>query len=260
MPAHSEIEQLKTRLTALSAGSGKGTSARFKLGAQAVDDHLDSGLCPFSLHEIHAETGADAAAGNAFALGLAMRAAPAQPLVWIVQDMASQETGQLFGPGLHELGVDLSALLMVRVKDAAALLATGEETLRSCAAGAVLMSSWGESRAMTLTASRRLSLAARDSGAMALMIRIAAQPGASAAATRWSVRSVLSEGLEANAPGRPAFAVSLLRSRFGAPPGRWIMEWDRERRAFVRPAPLSVGVVPLPADRPVAAGKLRRLG
>ena len=260
MPVSLQVEQLKARLAGLSVEGRRDGSARFQLGMQAADEHLDPGLCAFSLHDIHAETGADAAAANAFALGLAMRAAHGRPIVWILQEMAAREAGQIFGPGLHELGLDPATMLLVRVKSTTALLAAGEDALRCAAAGAVLISGWGETHVMNLTASRRLSIAAQDNRTTALMIRIAARPAPSAAATRWSVRSVLSEGLEAGAPGRPAFAADLLRSRSGARPRRWIMEWDREALSFVRPAPLSVGVVPLSAHRPMAERELPRTG
>ena len=75
MPVSLQVEQLKARLAGLSVEGRRDGSARFQLGMQAADEHLDPGLCAFSLHDIHAETGADAAAANAFALGLAMRAA-----------------------------------------------------------------------------------------------------------------------------------------------------------------------------------------
>ncbi|HEV2081043.1 MAG TPA: hypothetical protein VGR32_01180 [Brevundimonas sp.] len=205
------------------------------------------------LHDVYAATSADSASTNAFALGLGVGAAGGRPVVWALQHMADQESGRPYGPGLHQMGFRPRDLLLVRVRDAAALLAVGEEALRSPAVGAVVLTAWGEARAFTLTASRRLAMAARAGGGSVFLVRAAADPAPSAAETRWSVRAVASSPLEAGAPGRPAFSATLLRSRGGEATRTWTMEWDRERRVFVEPAPLSGGLVPLAAQRQAGA-------
>lgn len=164
MPSTYQIEQLKSRLAKLSRDETGGEAGRFTLGMDRVDAYLDPGPCLFCLHDIHAETAANAVAANAFALGLASRATQDRPLAWVFQNLASQEAGGLHGPGLHEWGLRPETVLIVRVRDATALLAAGEEALKSGAVGAVLMSGWGEAKAITLTASRRLALAARGGG------------------------------------------------------------------------------------------------
>ena len=253
MPSTFQIEQLKSRLAKLSRHEAEGEPERFTLGMDRIDAHLDPGPCLFCLHDIHAQTAADAVVANAFALGLASRATRERPLVWVVQSLASQEAGTLHGPGLHEWGLRPENVLIVRVRDATAMLAAGEEALKSGAVGAVLMSGWGEARAMTLTASRRLALAARAGGSTAFLVRAAATAMPSAAETRWSVRTAPSTGLEAGAPGRPAFVAALIRSRQGAAPTEWTLEWDRETRAFCEPAPLSGRLVSVPVFGSAAA-------
>lgn len=246
MPSTAQITQLKVRLARLSRHEAGGRAGRFTLGMDRVDAHLDPGPCLFCLHDIHAETAADAVAANAFALGLATRAAPDRPLVWVFQTLAGQEAGRLYGPGLHEWGLRPQSVLVVRVRDAVAMLAAGEEALKSGAVGAVLMSGWGEPKAINLTATRRLALAARAGGGTAFLVRAAAAALPSAAETRWSVRAAPSTGLEAGAPGRPAFVAALTRNRQGAAPAEWTLEWDRESRAFREPAPLSGRRVSVP--------------
>ncbi len=253
MPSTLQIAQLKTRLAGLSRhekGDGRG---RFTLGIDCVDAYLDPGPCLFSLHDIHARTHADAVAANAFALALSTRAAQDRPLVWVIQNLVQQEAGALHGSGLYEWGLQPETVVVVQVRDATALLAAGEEALKSGAAGVVLLSSWGDSRAMSLTASRRLAMAARSGSTTAFMVRTAADPCPSAAETRWSIRSALSSGLEAGAPGRPAFTAALTRSRQGAVPAEWTMEWDREARCFREPSPVSGRLVPVPAYGSTAA-------
>jgi protein ImuA len=203
-----------------------------------------------AVHEVYAASTRHGSAAEGFGLGLALQAG--RTLVWIHEDRGRHERGALYGSGLREWGVETGDLLLVGVPDTAALLAAAEEALRSGASAAVLMSGWGESRAFTLTASRRLALAAAAGRTTAIFVRTGAQPQASAADTRWSVRAVPSRALEAGAPGRPAFQVSLLRSRAGVAPGEWIMEWDRDARSFVEPE-TSGGLVSAPAHRPAGS-------
>jgi protein ImuA len=204
------------------------------------------------LHDVYAENVADAAALNAFALGGASQTARGRAIVWTLQAMALHEGGDPYGAGLKELGIDPAQVLLVRVTDAAALLGVGEEALGNPAVGAVVLSAWGEAKAFTLTASRRLSLAAERSGGTVFLARTAAQPSPSAAETRWTVRSALSQPMEADAPGRPRVAATLTRRRNGGRLQTWIMEWDREARSFVTPSTPG-RLVPLPAHRPAGA-------
>lgn len=260
------MEQMKNRQAALAALRAR--LDRMEGGRRDVAPRTGASASAFplpasgALHEVHA-AGADGVAANAFALGLTAGLAGSRPVVWALQDMAATEGGVPYGPGLTEMGLAPDRVLLVRARDAAALLAVGEEALRSPAVGAVVLSAWGEARAFTLTAGRRLALAAQGGGGTILLVRVSAALAPSAAETRWRVRAAPSVPLEANAPGRPAFHAELLRRRRGGPPGTWIMEWDRERRSFVDPATPSGGLVSLPAHRQAGArgegGGLRRV-
>ena len=273
MRPNRDIEALRERLKAMEADGHPVDSARFELGHEAADRHL-GGLAAHALHEIHAATTPDATAALGFALGLARRAAPDRVMVWGVQAMAGLETGHVHGPGLRELGLDPGRVVLVRVKEMKDLLAAGEEALACGAVGAVMLTAWGEAKAMSLTASRRLSMAAAQGRSAAILVRLAAQPQPSAAESRWRVKAAPSRPLEAEAPGHPTFEIELLRHRLGAQPRSWIMEWNRERGVFQnggqnggrngreeRPA-VSGGVVSVPADRSVEAGggAVRRFG
>lgn len=205
------------------------------------------------VHDLYADTPADAVALNAFGLGLAVRAAGGRAIVWGIHRQVETETGTPHGPGLHEMGLRPRDVLLVRAHDIQTLLAVGEEALRSPAVGAVILSAWGEAKAMTLTASRRLALAAQAGTATLFLARAGAVPAPSAAQTRWSVSAAHSMPLEAGAPGRPSFSATLLRHRGGVETRTWIMEWDREGRSFNERPPLSGPVVPMAADRAFAA-------
>ncbi|NBB51352.1 hypothetical protein GVN24_24000 [Rhizobium sp. CRIBSB] len=211
------------------------------------------------LHDLYAGTPADAVAVNAFGLGLARQAAAERPVVWGLHAMMRQESGQPYGPGLQEMGLMPDEVLLVLAHDIRELLAIGEEALRSPATGAVLLSAWGESRALGLTASRRLALAAEAGGISVFLARAGAMPSPGAARTRWRIEAAPSTPLEGGAPGSPVFSATLLRHRGDAPSRTHLMmEWDREQRSFKTPATLSGGLVSLAAQRPVAAPRERR--
>lgn len=242
------LAALRKAVAALDPTALRGDA--FELGLDSLDAWI-GGLARGALHEVYAPPGSDAAAGG-FGLGLALRAAGARPLVWARQDGAEAETGGLYGDGLAALGLDPARLLVVRARDlTAALRATGEAA-RCSGLGAVLVEIVGEARRLDLTASRRLALAAASSGVTLIVLRLRASPVPSAAATRWHITAAASTGLEADAPGRPAFDAALTRHRAGLGPRTWRLEWDRDSLRFAAPT-LPRPVVPVPAGRPAAA-------
>lgn len=240
------LEALRDRLTVLSTGEMARAQPGFTLGMAAVDDHLEA-LERGCVHEIYAASPADAVAAHGFGLGLALRASKGA-IVWLMQSHSHHEAGWLYGPGLHAWGLDPERLVLAAVRQTTPLLAAAEEALASGAAGSVILSGWGEARDITLTAGRRLAMAAQRGGTTGFFVRAAARPAPSAAQTRWSIAAAPSRPLPAGAPGRPAFRATLTRSRSGLPPGTWELEWDREQLSFCEPTP-SGGVVSLPADR-----------
>lgn len=235
----------------------------FALGHPRLDAALGGGLARAALHEILAEAGlADAAAATGFGLGLALRAAAGRPLAWIRQDTAAEEIGDPYGAGLAAFGADPDRVILVRLADSLAALRAAAEAVRQAALGAVLLELRGDARSLDLTATRRLSFAAGQSGVTLLLLRLAAAPRPSAATSRWQVAAAPSRPLAANAPGRPAFAIRLLRHRAGLPPQSWTLEWECDQARFAEPAPLPRAVVPPAAGRAAGTpgGPLRRAG
>jgi protein ImuA len=98
-----------------------------------------------------------------------------------------------------------------------------------------------------LTASRRLVLAAEQSGVTLFLLRLDAEPVPSAADTRWAISAAPSQALEAKAPGAPMFEIELLRRRAGPSGMRWRLEWNRDRLIFREPT--LPGAMPLPSSR-----------
>lgn len=253
MRSFPSVSHLQRQLAALAPGwKGRAGLVPATSGAEALDEHL-GGLGRATLHEVVAASSFDAPAANAFALGMALRMTNG-PLIWITDTRSVSEVGELYGQGLHEWGLETRNLLLVRVSDAVQLLAAGEEALGCGAAEAVILSGWGEARAIGLTSSRRLVMAAGRGKATGFFVRAAARSAPSAAETRWTVRIGSSARGEAGSPGLPAFSVDLVRSRTGAPPRQWDIAWDRERRSFIELPPISGGVVSPSAQRPADAG------
>jgi protein ImuA len=251
-----ELEALRERVLRLERGSspvsGLGADARFAIGSPAIDAALGGGLVRGALHEVFAEGMAHEPAAAAFAILLALRASGAKPIVWVRQDFVGLEMGEIYAPGLAELGLSPDRLIMVRARDGPSVLRAGEEAARCPPLGAVLIEPWGNPKTLDLVATRRLALAAARANLPVLMVRAGGTPTPSAAASRWSVRSAPSCPMEADAPGHPCFIADLLRDRAGAAGRGWTVEWNRDRLAFTD---ISAASAAFPGDLvPAAAG------
>ena len=230
-------------------------------GVRGLDAALAGGLARSRVHEFFAARPADALAAMTVGLGLAVRAAGERQIVWVRQDYASLETGKPYAPGLAAYGFEPSRFVMVKAKDGLGALKAGVEAARCGGLGALLLDLWGEPRALDLTTSRRLFLAAKQSGVTVIMLRVAAKPSPSAAETRWLVKALPSQAQPGRAPGNPCFELTLLRSRsVAAELVQWRVEWNRDRQCFetAESAPLSRPVVSHPANR--SADTRRRAG
>ncbi len=229
---------------------------RLTFGIAAIDARLDGGLAAAALHELFAAAENDHVAAAGFALLLALRGARRGPLVWLRSDRARGD-GRLYGLGLAELGCDPDRLMLVEAPDIVAQLRAGAEAVQCPAVATVILEAFGKASAIDLTATRRLALAAARSGVTLLLLR-GGVPPPSAATSRWQVAAAPSLPLAANAPGAPAFDISLLRHRSGIAGFDARVEWNRDRGAFATPLP---GALPAmagqrtlaPAARPKAA-------
>jgi protein ImuA len=237
------LEQLRQRLRALEKPSLlEGDAGLLPFGLEPIDTTLGGGLACGALHEIAAAGEAHLAAATGFVLGLA--AQKRARVCWIAEDMALAESGALYGGGLDLFGLAPERLLAVAAARHRDLLWAMEEALRCRAVGAVI----GEWRhgVIDAVAVRRLSLAAAQSGALALVLRAAPAADASTAATRWIVGAAPSAATM-HGPGAPRFAAQLIRNRRG-PLGSWILQWsNNDERFLLAPAqPVAMPVL----DRP----------
>jgi protein ImuA len=229
------------------------------LGPVLLDAAISGGLVRGRLHEVFAMELADSGSATGFAAILAGLVSPAgAPLFWLREE-AAERAACLHAPGLVEIGIDPQRMVLVVLPDPATLLRTAADVVRCAAVGAVVIELWRRPRALDLTATRRLALAAEQSGVTPLLLRIAAEPGPSAAQTRWSACAAPSVALATEAPGRPAFTVELLRQRGRPDGGLWYLEWDRDRSCF-RDATLSGAVVPAAGQRSLAGDAWHQTG
>lgn len=264
--SNTALDTLRQRIARLEGLRATGSAAIVALGHREIDARLGGGLARGRLHEVIVPEEEDGGAGGGFAAMLARclargAANRSAPVVWLRQEEAEAKA-PLHGPGLAELGMDPAALVLGLLPDALAVLRVAADVVRCADVGAVVIELWRSPRALDLTASRRLAVAAEASGVTAVLLRVLAEPSPSAAYTRWQVRSAAAVPLMANAPGFPTLDVELSRQRGGKAGGRWCVEWDRDeaifRAAGYQAAALSGAVVPVSAGGP--AGPRWRAG
>ena len=228
---------------------------RVSLGHRAADICLKGGLPKGTLHEVFALDSSHAGAASGFAACLAMRLSENKKLLWIRQDFSALEFGELNATGLLELGLDPDRVIVVRAADASGVLRAAGEGLSCAALGAVIAEIPSEPKILDLVASRRLNFAAARLGVTAILLRLAAEPEASAAETRWVVRAARSANNDDW--GAPVFAAELVRNRHGEI-GNWVMEWSIDHGIFREPAADSRAHAAASLDRPAQAAQIHR--
>ena len=223
--------QLRTvaELRACVSAIGKPRPSRVTLpfGVADVDARLaGGGLAGDALHEIAARSAglADDAAATLFLAGVAARTMGT--VLWALVRF------DLYAPGLEQVGLGPDRVLYHQARDDVGVLAAMEEALRHGSLGAVI----GEVKRADMTASRRLQLAAADSGVPAFLMRrwrksdVCPLTENSAATTRWRIGSAPSPPLRVPGVGRSRWAVDLVRQRNGNPFSMIVEACDAEGR------------------------------
>ena len=253
------LQRLRESLAGIDPHLGPalpGENRRLEL-SPPIDAALGGGLACGALHEFAPAAPFHLAAASGFAIAAAARAGGTRSgalgeVLWIATDFAVGEGGGPYGPGFDRFGLSSARLLVLRVPRPADVLWAMEDALRCRALACVVAELTGEGAEADLTATRRLSLAARDGvsdrvSGLGLLIRHRATAEPSAAATRWEIASAPSLPDRLGGFGRTRFDLSLRKNRCG-PSGRWIIEWDHHERAFQ--SAVSVGVAAPAFDRP----------
>jgi len=232
------------------AGPRRG-EGELALGISALDRALQGGLARGALHEIAPSGPLHMGAAAGFALALAGLAQQGRrQMLWIQQDFAALEGGEIYAPGLALYGLAVEQFLLLRVAKPMEALWAMEEALSSQAFASLVMELASGSDA-DLTATRRLQLAAREGDTLALLLRQQKSGQASAATTRWEISALPGLPDELGGLGKPRFGLNLTRNRRG-PCGSWAVTWDRQKGCFFSDA-LSLTLVSTPSNRSDAA-------
>jgi protein ImuA len=210
--APSSLDALRQQIRRIEAG-GRPARGVLPFGVAEIDGRLPGGgLASGVLHEVAGGgMGAiDGAAAALFAAGILARAVG--PILWCVTRR------DLFAPALAQAGLHPDRVIYAEVGDEKTVLACFEEGLRHGGLGGVV----GEVAKLSVTASRRLQLAAESSGTLGIAIRRwrrgadAAEFGQpTASVTRWRVSAMPSTALPVAGVGRARWLVELIRSRAG---------------------------------------------
>ena len=206
------IESLRTRIDKIQSGKRRARTA-LAFGVPALDGRLpEGGLARGVLHEIAGggQGGGDGPAAALFAAGIAARTKG--KVLWCLS------RPDLFAPALAQVGLAPDRVIYVEARDDKTVLACMEEGLSH--GGPVVVV--GETARLSMTASRRLNLAAEKTGSLAIMLRRWSRPNEAAefgrptaAATRWKISALPAAPLPVPGVGRARWRIELLRCRGG---------------------------------------------
>jgi protein ImuA len=239
------------------------------LGLEALDARLPvDGLDAAGIHEIAPREPGDVAAAMGFAAALGVRrllspGTEGRPLLWCRLARMGMEAGGLYGPGLNAVGLPAARIVTAALGKQQAILWTADEALKSGALSGVILDL--DPAKCTVTAMRRLQLAAQAGQTPAIIVMAHASALPSAARSRWAVASLpsLPPPLDERAPGKPAWHIELRRCRRGKP-GNFSVEWDHATHRFSLVAAVSGGAADAGAAESrgaaAAAGSSLRLG
>jgi protein ImuA len=238
----SSLDALRAEIRAIERGGAVAAAwPAVSFGLAAVDERLaGGGLLPV-LHEGAAASAApgDDAAATLFLAALAARFSREGGRDQVLWAVARRD---LFAPGLAQAGLTPDRLLFAGCRDDAETLAVMEEGVRHGSLAAVL----GEVGRADMAATRRLQLAAEESGTPAFLLRrwrkadVDPLGAPSAACTRWRIGCAPSAPLSFGSDrlegiGRARWQVALVRQR-GAPSHDWLMEAPDGEACFALPA------------------------
>ena len=225
-----ELDYLRATIARIERVATPVSREALPFGIAAIDGVLpQGGLLPGALHEVMgAGPGLfQGAAAAAFAAGIMARlhARTSGTVLWVT------ERGDVFAPGLAAAGLHPDRVIYAETgAGAGRVLLTMEEGLRHRGLAGVVGELAGR---LSLTASRRLQLAAEASGVMALVLRRPREgkpfiDEPTAAVTKWRVGPLpagppLPWAPDVPGVGRARWRLELLRSR-GGRTGTWIVE------------------------------------
>ena len=207
----SSIEALRARIKQMESPHAR-LAAVLPFGIASLDACLPGhGLALGALHEVAGDKldSFHSAAASLFVAGITARIPG--PVLWCLA------RADLFAPGLAQAGLSADRVIHVEASPEASLLACCEEALRHGGVSVV-----SEIARLSMTASRRLQLAAERAGRPIITLRrfrgateATDFGGPTAAATRWRITALPSAPLPVPGIGRARWRVELIRCHAG---------------------------------------------
>lgn len=221
---------------------------------RAAPDASDASALPDPSKSTLSEAWAASADAGVTRFALAALARPG-PVLW-VQDRLSAREGGI--PYARSLGRPLIHVQAGRVADALQAMEAG---LHCPALAGVIGDFWGAAPKLDFTATKRLAMRAERAGVPCWLVRRGAEPGLSAARTRWRVASLPSapDPWDDRAPGVPRWRAELFRARDGRS-GVWIGTEVAGDDSETDGSPHRLRLVPEACDGPVARAPTARRG
>ena len=206
------------------------------------------GLAPGALHHLVPASSGDLAAafGAALAFAACAGAQRTAPLILVMNRGVGSMVGRPYAHGLAQMGVPAQRLMQAETANDRTALAVLEEVLRARSRLAVVLGLI--QGPLELGPSRRLTLAAAQSGAPLLLWQASTLVRPVASATRWRVAA---RGAARDRFGRataPRWHLALERSRNGRT-GAWTVEWHSGTHRFDLAAALADDALAAPARR-----------
>jgi protein ImuA len=247
MTANQRIVELRERIRVLEGIQPLGR-CMLPFGLAALDRHLPGGGLPLgALHEAFGgRRDPYAAAPTLFVAGMFAR--QSGPVLWCF------ERHDLFAPGLAAAGLHPDRVIYAEAGRGSGVLLLMEEGLKHAGLCGVV----GEVGNLSLTASRRLQLAAESSGVTVFALRRWLRDDATvhepnAAMTRWRITALPSAPLRTAGIGRARWQLELLRCRNGEA-ASWSVEACDAQGCLAVPSDLADGSVAPEWERRHATG------
>lgn len=242
-----EIAQLRAQIRALETPH-QGDHGVLPTGAAELDAALGGGLCVGGVSELVPAAFMDEPATISFALtcAAALMGSRCGDLVVVQDGGHARSWGQFYGPGLQGLGLCPSRIVVVDARDAKRFQGCLEDCARTIGlAGVVALA--GAKSGFGLAGARRIQLASEQGQSIVLLVQSLRTTTFAPARARLSIASAPSRpmphhGASLPAPGPPAWTVTLERTRGGAKPQSFHLEYDYATHRLHQPTTL--------ADRP----------
>ncbi|NJR20243.1 MAG: hypothetical protein HC777_01285 [Hyphomonadaceae bacterium] len=237
----SDLHHLRAQVRAIEAHN-RFRAAPLATGADGFDEALGGGLALGGVNEFVPVDFMHEPASITFALVCAATALSQRPgdLVIVEDGTHVRLWGGVYGPGLQALGIDPARVLLVSTPTPQATHACLEDCARTTGLAGVL-GFMGPKAGFALAGARRVQLAAEQAQSLVILVQSLRTTRFAPAFARLSIAAAPSQGRVLRGaslpqPGPPAWHVHLERTRSGARPQSFELEYDDATHRLYQPA------------------------